>query len=164
MVLVVGIGKEQVTKLCEFASSQCGETIVIANCLHSEQYAVSGPKKACETVEQVAKTYFKAKMTVKLNVAGAFHTDFMASAVPSLKKALDEVEIKKPRIPVISNVDAKPHSDPAVIKKILATQVTSPVLWEDTMVSILGGDFEKAVELGPGQVASRIMKRLSKAA
>jgi len=162
MVLVVGIGKEQVTKLCEFASSQCGETIVIANCLHSEQYAVSGPKKACETVEQVAKTYFKAKMTVKLNVAGAFHTDFMASAVPSLKKALDEVEIKKPRIPVISNVDAKPHSDPAVIKKILATQVTKPVLWENTMESILAGDFQEAKEIGPGRVTKGLLTRFDR--
>ena len=88
----------------------------------------------------------------------------MAPAVSSLEEVLEGVEIKKPRIPVISNVDAKPHSDPETIKKLLATQVTSPVLWENTMDLILGNDFEKACELGPGKVTSGILKRFSKKA
>lgn len=111
-----------------------------------------------------AKPEFKARMTVKLAVAGAFHTDFMAPAVSALEDVLDTIEIKKPRIPVISNVDAKPHSDPETIKKLLATQVTSPVLWENTMDSMLGKDFERAVELGPGKVTAGILKRFSKTA
>jgi [acyl-carrier-protein] S-malonyltransferase len=88
----------------------------------------------------------------------------MAPAVSSLEKVLSEVEIKKPRIPVISNVDAKPHSDPETIKTLLATQVTSPVLWEKTMEMILSKDFEKAYELGPGKVTAGILKRFSKSA
>jgi [acyl-carrier-protein] S-malonyltransferase len=90
--------------------------------------------------------------------------EFMAPAVSSLEEVLGEVEIKKPRIPVISNVDAKPHSDPDTIKKLLATQVTSPVLWEKTMESILSKDFGKAYELGPGKVTAGILKRFSKTA
>ena len=88
----------------------------------------------------------------------------MAPAVSSLEDILKEVEIKKPRIPVISNVDAQPHSDPETIKKLLATQVTSPVLWENTMDLMLSKDFEKAYELGPGKVTSGILKRFSKTA
>ena len=88
----------------------------------------------------------------------------MAPAVASLEEVLDGVEIKKPRIPVISNVVAKPHSDPATIKEILATQVTNPVLWENTMDLMLSKDFEKAYELGPGKVTSGILKRFSKTA
>jgi [acyl-carrier-protein] S-malonyltransferase len=64
-------------------------------------------------------------MTVKLAVAGAFHTEFMKPAVAALEEVLAGVEIKRPRIPVISNVDAKPHSDPETIKKLLATQVSA---------------------------------------
>ena len=56
------------------------------------------------------------------------------------------------------------HSDPDTIKKLLATQVTSPVLWENTMETILGMDFERAVELGPGKVTAGILKRFSKSA
>jgi [acyl-carrier-protein] S-malonyltransferase len=88
----------------------------------------------------------------------------MSPAVSSLEAVLGEVEIKKPRIPVISNVDAKPHSDPETIKKLLATQVTSPVLWEKTMEAILSKDFGKAYELGPGKVTAGILKRFSKTA
>jgi [acyl-carrier-protein] S-malonyltransferase len=86
-------------------------------------YAVSGGIKGIEEVEKRAKPEFKARMAVRLAVAGAFHTDFMAPAVPKLEEVLAKTEIKTPRIPVVSNVDAKPHSDPETIKKILARQV-----------------------------------------
>jgi [acyl-carrier-protein] S-malonyltransferase len=115
-------------------------------------------------VSELAKPEFKARMVVKLAVAGAFHTDFMAPAVAALEEALASAEIVKPRIPVISNVDAKAHSDPETIKKLLATQVTSPVMWESTMDLMLGSGFEKAYELGPGKVTAGILKRFSKTA
>lgn len=164
MVSVIGLDKDKVTELCKVASEKSGEKIQIANYLCPGNYAVSGSSKACDVVAEIAKPEFKARMTVKLAVAGAFHTDFMAPAVPALEDVLSTIEIKKPRIPVISNVDAKPHSDPDTIKKLLATQVTSPVLWENTMDSLLAGDFERAVELGPGKVTAGILKRFSKTA
>ena len=96
--------------------------------------------------------------------------------------------IVKPRIPVISNVDAKAHSDPEVIKQILAKQVhapctrharamhaptrpranptscqvTAPVQWESIMQGLIDGGFEKGYELGPGKVLAGIMKRVDK--
>lgn len=91
-------------------------------------------------------------------------SEFMSPAVASLEEVLAGVQLQKPRIPVISNVDAKPHSDPEAIKKLLATQVTSPVLWENTMDLMLAKDFEKAYELGPGKVTAGILKRFSKTA
>lgn len=164
MVSVIGLDKEKVGELCASASEKSGESIRIANYLCNGNYAVSGSLKACDVVADIAKPEFKARMTVKLAVAGAFHTDFMAPAVSSLEKVLADVEIKKPRIPVISNVDAKPHSDPEEIKKLLATQVTSPVLWENTMDSMLANGFEEAFELGPGKVTAGILKRFDKKA
>merc|ERR1719251_183358 len=164
MVSVIGLDKEKVGELCASASEKSGESIRIANYLCNGNYAVSGSLKACDVVADIAKPEFKARMTVKLAVAGAFHTDFMAPAVSSLEKVLADVEIKKPRIPVISNVDAKPHSDPEEIKKLLATQVTSPVLWENTMDSMLANGFEEAFELEPGKVTAGILKRFDKKA
>ena len=164
MVSVIGLGKDKVDEICAAASEKSGESIKIANYLCNGNYAVSGSSKACDVVAEIAKPEFKARMTVKLAVAGAFHTDFMAPAVSALEEVLAETEIKKPRIPVISNVDAKPHSDPDTIRKLLATQVTSPVLWENTMDLVLSKDFERAVELGPGKVTAGILKRFSKTA
>ena len=191
MVSVIGLGSDKVAELCEMASEKSGEKIQIANYLCKGNYAVSGASAACDAVNELAKPEFKARMTVKLAVAGAFHTgknfllripckchwidrtifsrlsklpEFMSPAVGALEEVLSGVEIKKPRIPVISNVDAKPHSDPDTIKKLLATQVTSPVLWENTMDLMLGKDFGKAYELGPGKVTAGILKRFSKTA
>ena len=62
-------------------------------------------------------------MTVRLAVAGAFHTSYMAPAAEKLQEALASTSIVAPEIPVISNVDAMPHSDPEVIKSILTQQV-----------------------------------------
>ncbi|KAL7535513.1 hypothetical protein ACHAXR_008033 [Thalassiosira sp. AJA248-18] len=164
MVSVIGLSKEKVDDLCASASEQSGEKIQVANLLCNGNYAVSGHMKACDKLAEIAKPEFKARMTVKLAVAGAFHTDFMAPAVASLEEVLKGVEIKKPRIPVISNVDAKPHSDPETIKQLLAKQVTSPVLWENSIASMLDNGFEKAMELGPGKVTAGVLKRINKAA
>lgn len=164
MVSVIGLSKEKVVELCEAASEKSGEKVQLANLLCNGNYAVSGHQEACDVLAEIAKPEFKARMTVKLAVAGAFHTDFMAPAVGSLKEALEGVEIGKPRIPVISNVDAKPHSDPAAIKEILAKQVTAPVLWENSVASMLGNGFERATEIGPGKVCAGVLKRSDKSA
>ena len=70
--------------------------------------------------------------------------------------------VTKPRIPVISNVDAKAHSDPEVIKSILTKQVTAPVQWETIMQGLIDGGMETGYELGPGKVLAGIMKRVDK--
>merc|ERR1711871_252441 len=88
----------------------------------------------------------------------------MEPAVSKLADVLKDVDIKKPRIPVISNVDAKPHSDPEAIKSILTKQVTAPVQWETIMTDLAAAGYDAGYELGPGAVLSGIMKRTDKKA
>merc|ERR1719409_2348492 len=152
MVSVIGLDSEKVGKLCEAASEASGEKIAIANYLCAGNYACSGAMPAVEKVMEMAKPDFSARMAVKLSVAGAFHTDFMAPAVSKLEELLKEVTVSKPRIPVISNVDAKAHSDPEVIKSILTKQVTAPVQWETSMNNVIAAGYEAGYELGPGAV------------
>ena len=84
--------------------------------------------------------------------------------MPKLDEVLAGIEVSPPRIPVISNVDAKPHSDPAEIKEILKKQVTAPVQWETIMTDLVASGYEAGYELGPGKVLSGIMKRVDKKA
>jgi [acyl-carrier-protein] S-malonyltransferase len=165
MVSVIGLDSAKVDELCAAATAEVGEdkAIRIANYLCPGNYAVSGSIEGCEAVEKLGKS-FKARMTVRLAVAGAFHTKYMAPAAEKLKAALDATEIVTPRIPVVSNVDAQPHSDPATIKAILAQQLTSPVQWETTVKTLLGKGLEKSYEVGPGKVIAGIVKRIDKAA
>jgi [acyl-carrier-protein] S-malonyltransferase len=101
-------------------------------------------------------------MTVPLAVAGAFHTDYMAPAVQPLQAEVESGTMTEPRIPVVSNVDARPHSDPNTIRDILAQQVTSPVQWEKTLTTLLGKGLESSYEIGPNKVIAGIMKRIDK--
>jgi [acyl-carrier-protein] S-malonyltransferase len=164
MVAVIGLDSAKTADLCAAASEQSGKQIRIANYLCKGNYTVSGDKAACDKLIEIAKPEFKARMAVPLAVAGAFHTDFMSPAVDKLKEALSSVDLKSPRIPVVSNVDASPHSDPEEIKEILLKQVTSPVLWETQAQALFAGGFEKGYEIGPGKVIAGIMKRIDKEA
>ncbi|CAE7564514.1 fabD [Symbiodinium natans] len=165
MVSVVGLDAEKTEALCAKASELSGKRVQIANFLCKGNYTVSGDKEACAKLAEIAKPDFKARLAVPLAVAGAFHTDFMAPAVEKLEEVLASVDLKKPRIPVVSNVDAKPHSDPEMIKAILAKQVTAPVQWETQMKDLAGsGSFERGFECGPGKVIAGIMKRIDKSA
>jgi len=164
MASIIGLDSEKAAELCAAAAEATGEPIQIANFLCPGNYACSGSVTAVDKVMEIAKPEFKARMAVKLAVAGAFHTDYMKPAVETLEGVLKEVVVSKPRIPVISNVDAKPHSDPEVIKSILTKQVTAPVQWETIMTEMVGNGFEQGYELGPGKVLSGIMKRISKTA
>jgi len=164
MVSVIGLEPDKVAELCAAASIKSGEKIQIANYLCPGNYAVSGSLKAAQVLEEIAKPEFGARMTVRLAVAGAFHTEYMAPAVEKLKEVLAKTEFKTPRIPVISNVDGKAHSDPEEIKAILARQVTSPVQWETTMNDLVKGGLETGYELGPGKVCAGIMKRIDRSA
>lgn len=165
MVSVIGLDSEKVQLLCDAANEEVDEKnkVQIANFLCPGNYAVSGGVKGVEALEAKAKS-FKARMTVRLAVAGAFHTSFMEPAVSRLEAALAATEIRTPRIPVISNVDAQPHADPNMIKKILARQVTSPVQWETTVKTLLNKGLKKGYELGPGKVIAGIVKRMAKSA
>jgi [acyl-carrier-protein] S-malonyltransferase len=162
MVAIIGLDIPSVNEICKEAEKECGKSIAIANYLVDGNYAVSGSIEACEAVQRIAPT-MGARMAVPLAVAGAFHTDFMSPAVDKLRSVLDQVEIKAPRIPVVSNVDAKPHSDPQEIRDILAKQVTTPVQWETIVTNMVKApEFEKSYEIGPGTVCRGIVKRFGK--
>lgn len=163
MVSIIGLDSDKVQQLCDAANEEVeeAERVQIANFLCNGNYAVSGGVKGIEAVEAKAKS-FKARMAVRLAVAGAFHTKAMNPALSQLESALAATPIRTPRIPVISNVDAQPHADPETIKKILARQVTSPVQWETTVKTLLSRGLQKSYELGPGKVIAGIVKRVDK--
>ena len=165
MASVIGLSSDKVDELCKAASEQCGgEPVQIANYLCNGNYAVSGSVAAIDKVAEIAKPEFKARMVVKLAVAGAFHTDFMAPAAEALTAGLADTPIETPKIPVISNVDVEPHTDADSIRATLAKQLTSPVQWEKTLTTLLAGGLETSTEVGPGKVIAGIMKRVDKKA
>ena len=160
MVSILGMDREAVEKVCDEARID-GEVLQVANLLCPGNIAVSGSKASCEAVVDVA-TAAGAMKCIPLAVAGAFHTPIMQSAVEKLTTALSEVEIKGPRIPVYSNVDAKPHTSPEEFRELLVKQVCSPVLWHDSMQTMLDAGFDEFYEVGEGRVLRGLMKRINR--
>jgi [acyl-carrier-protein] S-malonyltransferase len=159
MVSILGLELAEVQKLCEKARN--GEILEIANLLCPGNIAISGTNDACERAAEMAQPCGAMK-AVPLAVAGAFHTQLMQPAVERLEQALSAVPMHKPRIPVISNYDAKPHDDPEEIRRLLMQQVLNPVHWEESMRYLIAQGFSQFYEVGPGRVLRGLLRRIDR--
>lgn len=160
MVSVLGMELPDIEALAIEARS-AGGTLEIANYLCPGNTVLSGSRAAVERVEQIA-TEKGGIRTVRLAVAGAFHTDLMRPADEKLAAALAGVTLGSPSVPVWSNVDARPHTDPSEIRGLLVRQVVSPVRWEDTMRGMVAEGVERFYEIGPGRVLAGLLKRVNR--
>ncbi len=158
MVSALLIDQEKVEELCVEASSE--GLIKLANFLCPGNIVVSGSKAACEKFVTLVDEAGGKPMP--LAVAGAFHTEIMKPADEKLAEALAGVQLNSPRIPVVSNVDAKPHEDPEEIRELLVRQVLSPVQWEPSIRYLLDEGIEEFYEIGPGRVLSGLLKRIKR--
>jgi [acyl-carrier-protein] S-malonyltransferase len=158
MVSVLSLERQQIESIVESASKV--GMIRVANLLCPGNIAVSGAQPALAEVERIVAE--QGGRAVRLAVAGAFHTDLMKPADERLAEALNGVELKTPHMPVWSNVDAKPHTDPAAIRQLLVRQVVSPVLWEETVRGLMADGFDKFYEIGPGRVLAGLLKRVQR--
>jgi [acyl-carrier-protein] S-malonyltransferase len=163
MVSVVGPDVARVEELVTAARAQApGETLLIANLLCPGNTVVSGGRGACEALEKLAGE--AGARTVRLAVAGAFHTAMMKPADEKLAASLAGVTLQAPRVPVWSNVDARPHTDPAEVRGLLVRQVVQPVLWEGTLRGLLETGCDRFYEIGPQRVLAGLLKRVQRKA
>ena len=159
MVAVLGMERERVASLCD--ECRGGDVLEVANVLCPGNVVVSGAAAACRRLEEAA-TAAGAMKCVWLEVAGAFHTVLMQEAVDRLAAVLAETAIRSPRIPVVSNVDARPHADPAEIRGLLARQVCGVVEWHASMTYLLSTGVRSVCEVGPGRVLRGLLKRIDR--
>lgn len=159
MICVIGMDETQATALCEAVSE--GEILTPANFNCPGQIVLSGAIGACERAGEKAQD-FGASAAKMLNVAGAFHSQFMAPAADELAQALEDVTFETPKVPVLSNVDAKPHTSSDEIKQKLLAQLVSPVRWQHCMEYLIADNVERFFEIGPGRVLAGLMRRIQR--
>ena len=154
MIAIVGATPEQLAELC--ARTSC----TVANINSSAQQVLSGSKDAIAAAAAVAKE-LGIKRAMPLATAGAFHSPFMASAREKLAPVLEGIEFKAPRIPVLSNVTGRPHSDdPGAIKAAMLEQVTGTTNWAADVEAAKALGCTRFVEFGPGKVLSGLVKKI----
>jgi len=153
MLSVIGLGLPAVRKICQESKTE------IANINCPGQTVISGGRQEIEKAQALAEGQ-GAKMTVLLEVSGAFHSSFMQGAALKFSPEIEKVKISAPKIPVVSNVTARPAASAREIKENLVKQVASSVLWEDSMRFILSAGVKNFLEFGPGKVLKGLLRRI----
>jgi [acyl-carrier-protein] S-malonyltransferase len=157
MAAIIGLDEKLTHEVCAEAG------VVLANLNCPGQLVISGEAEKIAKAVELAKAK-GARKAIPLPVAGAYHSPLMAGAQPKLQNELAKIKISAPIVPVISNVTAQPHNSPVEISARLVEQVTSSVLWENSMRYLLSQGFTRFIELGPGAALSGFMKRIDKSA
>jgi [acyl-carrier-protein] S-malonyltransferase len=156
MIAVMRATPEQLDQICE--KTGCTK----ANINSSAQVVLSGSKDAIAAAEAEAKA-LGVRASV-LATAGGFHSQFMAPAREKLAPILDGITFNAPKIPVLSNVTGKIHSnDPAEIKAVMLRQVTETTNWAGDIETAREMGGSRFIEFGPGNVLSGLIRRIDKA-
>ena len=159
MASVLGLEESKVDELC--GRVEPFGRLWKANLLGPGNIVVSGDAAALEHVESIAAELGAMKV-ISLAVSGAFHSPLMKPADMQLAEFLASTPITQPRIPVYSNVDATPHSEPDEIRATLVSQVLEGVRWEASMRRMLADGFDTFYEIGPGRVLTGLLKRIDR--
>ena len=131
------------------------EGVVIANDNSSAQVVLSGSPEAVAAVSGA----LTCKRAIPLAVSGAFHSPFMQQAAEAFAETLEAVPFADAAIPVLSNTDPTPETSGAALKQRLRSQMTTGVRWRETMERFSADGVATAVEIGPGNVLSGLIKR-----
>lgn len=158
MAAVIGLTRSEVVRAC----SDCSAVGVVepANFNAPDQIVISGHieavKAACDAAKRAG-----ARKVIPLAVSAPFHCSLLRTVEVQFAQALAGVPIAAPHVPVVANVSARPTGQPEEIRSSLLLQISSPVLWEDSVrhmhdqmgISIF-------IEVGPGRVLTRFVNRI----
>lgn len=155
MAAIINLPDEKIEEIC----ASIDGIVIPANYNSNGQVVISGEieavTKACEACKEAG-----AKRALPLSVSGAFHSPLMEPARAELAQAIDATEFKTPQCPIYQNVSAKAEIEPAIIKENLLKQLTSPVLWTQTVRNMVSDGADEFIEFGPGQVLTGLIKRI----
>lgn len=159
MAAIMGGDAAAVTALCQEAAQ--GDVLSPANFNAPGQVVIAGTRAAVERAVELSKA--RSLKAIPLKVSAPFHSSLMAPARDRVQKALAQVTVSDPRIPVVVNVLGEPVTSGARLAELLVAQVDHAVLWEQSVAAVAATGVERALEIGPGQVLAGLVKRISKA-
>ena len=158
MAAILGLDHNIVKDLCSKASAK--GTVEAANINSPGQIVISGKVAGVAEASALCKLA-GAKRVIELQVSAPFHSSLMKPAADKLAEELNKITIKDATIPVVSNVTADYVTNAAVIKELLVKQMTSPVLWENSIIKMVNDDFDTFIEVGPGKVLTALIKKIN---
>lgn len=162
MAAILGLDFDAVTALAKenAKTNTNGDSVCeSANDNAPGQVVISGHTKAVESFVTLAQGA-GAKRAIMLPVSAPFHCRLMAPAAAEMAKALAQVTIRPPSVPVVANVSAQGEDDPNRIRQLLVDQITGRVRWRESVMWMAGANVTEIIELGTGKVLSGLTKRI----
>lgn len=159
MAAIIGLDSQTIKDICTEADKV--DTVVAANFNTPQQVVISGSKAGVDKACELAKEQ-KAKRVMPLVVGGPFHSPLIKDAEKWLTEEMKDITFSETEIPVVANVDATPTTDTKQIKENLSKQVTSSVLWVDSVEKMIAEGVEIFIEFGPKNVVSGMIKKINR--
>lgn len=153
MAAILKLDAATIEQLC----AEVGDVYPV-NYNSAAQTVVSGTKTAIAALKEKLTSY--PCRVMDLAVSGAFHSPFMAEAAEAFGAGLADFDIKTPSLPVYANKTAQPYGDD--VKETMTAQIKSPVLWEKTVLNLIGEGFDTFIEVGAGKTLTGLIKKIDK--
>jgi [acyl-carrier-protein] S-malonyltransferase len=157
MLAVIGLDEATVQSVCQATGME------IANINCPGQIAISGPSQVLDKAAQLAKEK-GAQRVIPLPVSGAFHSRLMQPAADGMAQAVSNLQFQDAVIPIVANTTAQPMTSGNALKAELLSQLCHSVLWQKSVEWMIKEGALEFVEIGPGQVLTGLIKRISKEA
>jgi len=159
MAAIMGIERESVMECLKMASGYGVVEAANFNC--PGQVVIAGHTRAVEKACSILKER-GAKKAIMLPVSAPFHSSLLKPAGEKLAAELENVNISDNELPVVSNVNAQVIMNKYEIKRCLIEQVSSSVLWEDSIRRMIDLGVDTFIEVGPGRTLSAFVKKIDK--
>jgi [acyl-carrier-protein] S-malonyltransferase len=155
MAAIIGLDDESVEEVC----IETGAEIANLNC--AGQIVVSGTREAVAQTMDLAQSRGAAGV-VPLVVSGAFHSELMRPAAEGMARAVSQLEFRTPEVPIVANCTARPMTTSDEVREELLHQICHCVQWQPSVEYMVDAGVSTFIEIGPGVVLSKLIKRISK--
>jgi [acyl-carrier-protein] S-malonyltransferase len=156
MAAILGADRQAAEDVCR-ARREEGGNLWVANVNAPGQIVVAGSRDDLAWIVERAPA-LGFRRVIPLNVAGAFHSPFMAPARAELATALEGMQISEPEFPIWSNTTARPHRS-GELDELLARQLVEPVLFSDSLLDMSAAGIDTFIHVGPGDVTAGLARR-----
>ena len=154
MAAVLKLPLAAVLEAASKAQELSQELVIVANRNTPAQFVLSGTKNAVAQASELAKQ--AGGKVIPLAVSGAFHSPLMAEAAKEMRRVLQSLDWRHPDFPVYCNVNGRAVNDRLSLQDIMQEQITSPVLWIDTIEQMRQDGLNSWLELGPKAVVGKM--------
>ena len=159
MAALIGVELDAAKEIAAAAAEN--EVCVVANDNCPGQVVISGDSAAVDRALQIAAEK-GFRRSVRLQVSAPFHCPLLKPAADAVAEALESITLRMPQVPLISNVTARPITDPDEIRRRLVEQTTAMVRWRESVLCMKEENIEQVVEVGAGKVLTGLLKRIDR--